>query len=97
MNSIIFEIVDKTGRNTILTRERWSHIRQKHGLVENLEEIQQTLINPTKIISFEKKNKTYFYNYFKHKKHKSKFLKVIVKYINNQGYVKSAYFTRSIK
>jgi len=93
----IFKIIDKTGRKIRLTKERWTHIRQKHGLVENPEEIQQTLTNPTKIIPIEKKNKTYFYNYFKHKKHISKFLKVIVKYINNQGYVKSAYFTRSIK
>ncbi len=97
MDENVFEIVDKTGRKIRLTRERWTHIRQKHGLVENPEEIQQTLTNPIKTLFIEEKNKAYFYNYFKHKKHKSKFFKVIVKYINNQGYVKSAYFTRSTK
>ena len=93
----IFETIDKTGKKVILTKERWSHIRQKHGLVESPEEIQQTLTNPIKTFFIEEKNKTYFYNYFKHKKHKSKFLKVVVKYLNDQGYIKSAYFTRSIK
>lgn len=90
----IFEIVDKTGRKIILTSERWSHIRQKHGLVEEPEEIQQTILAPDKSIFIEEKNKIYLYKYFKHKKQVSKFLKVVVKYLNGIGYVSSAHFTR---
>ncbi len=97
MFNIIFELVDKTGRKIILTKERWSHIRQKHGLVEDPEEIQQTILNSDKSIFIEEKNKVYFYKYFKHKKHVSKFLKVIVKYLNDRGYVSSAHFTRKIQ
>ncbi len=38
-----------------------------------------------------------FYKYFKHKKQKSKFLKVVVKYLNGEGFIISAHFLREIR
>lgn len=95
--SHILEIVDKTGKKVILTQENWAHIRKKHGLVEDPEEIQQTILTPDRTIVIEERNKTFFYKYFKHKKHVSKFLKVIVKYLNDEGYILSAHFVRNIR
>jgi len=95
--SNIFEIIDKTGKNIILTKEGWTHIREYHYNVEEPEEISQTLQNPDKIIADEREGVVYFFKYFKHKKWKSKFLKVIVKYLNGDGIVLSAHFVRNIK
>ena len=49
--SNVFEIIDKSGRKIILTKERWRHIRKKHPEVEEVEEIKETIGKPDKIIN----------------------------------------------
>ena len=93
----IFEVTDKNSRKVKLTKERWSHIRIEHPNVESFEEIIESVQNPDKIIEDEREGVEYFFKYFKNKKWKSKFLKIVVKYINKEGSVLSAYLTRSIK
>ena len=95
--SDIFEVVDKTGRRVKLTKDRWTHIRENHPNVEDPEEIIQTLQKTDRIITDERENVEYFFKYFKYKKFKSKFLKVIVRYLNNEGDVLSAHFVKSIR
>ena len=93
----IFEVKDMAGRKIHLTNERWKHIREYHPDVENYEEVSETLQKPDKIIVDEREGVNNFYKYFKHKKQKSKFLKIVVKYLNGNGFVMSAYFTRNTK
>ena len=64
------------------------------GYISNLEGI---IYRFKKIIEDEREGVEYFFKYFKNKKWKSKFLKIVVKYINKEGSVLSAYLTRSIK
>ncbi|MAG07617.1 hypothetical protein CMI46_02275 [Candidatus Pacearchaeota archaeon] len=95
MSDYIFEVTDKTGRRIHLSSERWNgHIRIEHPNVEE-DEIKLTLQKPMKIID-KGKNKYFYYQYFKHKKLSSKLLCVIVKYLNGDGFVISAYFVRHI-
>ena len=94
---VTFEITDKTGRKVRLTGKTWTHIRTEHSNVENQEEIIETLQKPNKIINDEREGVEYFFRYFKHKKWKSKFLKVVVKYINEEGSILSAHFVKNIK
>jgi len=91
---IIFEIKDKTGRRIYLSKERWSHIKQDHPNVRE-EEIHLTLQKPMKIID-KGDNKYFYYQYFKYKKQSSRFLRVIVNYLNEEGFVITAYFVRNI-
>ena len=93
----IFEVIDKSGRKIHLSKERWKHIREYHQDVRNYDEISETLQTPDKIIVNEREGINNFYKYFKHKKQKSKFLKVVVKYLNGSGFIISAYYTRGIK
>ncbi len=95
--SNVFEIVDKSGRKVILTKDKWTHIRIVHSNVENSEDITETLQKPDKVIHDEREEVVYFFKYFKYKKWKSKFLKVVVKYINEEGSILSAYFVRNIR
>lgn len=92
----IFEIPDRTGRKIHLSKERWSHIRIEHPLVENIEELKITLTNPVKIMQHEYGELYDYYCYFKNKKQKSKYLKVVVKYLNGVGFILTAYFVKSI-
>ena len=68
--------------------------KRDHPDVEE-EQIKLTLQNPIKIID-KRKNKRFYYQYFKYKKIPSKFLRVIVKYLNGDGFVISAYFVNNI-
>lgn len=97
MNNV-FEIKDKTGRKIRLTKKQWEHIASPsspHAYMTNyLEEIEQTLISPDKIISSIYDN--YKSSYYKYYKNKKEYLKIIVKYLNGDGFVISAYFVKNI-
>lgn len=95
--TFVFEIIDKTSRKVRLTENRWTHIRENHPNVENLDEIIETLQKADKIVLDEREGIEYFFKYFKHKKQISKFLKVVVKYLNKEGEVLSAHFVRNIR
>ena len=91
----IFEITDKTGKKFLLTNERWTHIRKDHPNVE-LEEIENTITKPIRIIEVSKE-KHYYFNYFKHKNFKNKFLRVIVKYKNPSWLIMTAHFVNRMQ
>ena len=95
----IFEIIDKSRRKIRLPQKNWTHITTAHAEIANyLEEIKETLIKPIKIIKHPRKEDLYFYyTYQKHRKYAEKYLKIIVKYLNGDGFVITAQFVRNIK
>ena len=97
----IVEIVDKTGRKIRLSKERWTHITSlssPHAYMTNhLEEMQETINKPIKIIFQEKGNLYRYYNYIKHRKHPEKYLRIIVKYLNNHGFILTAHFVKNLQ
>jgi len=94
---IIFEVDDKSGRKVRLTKNRWNHITVKHPYMSNyLVKVEETTRNPQEIVPRDIGNLSDFYNYYKHKKGKLKFLKIVVKYLNGDGFVISAYFVTHI-
>lgn len=97
--SWIFDIKDKSGRTVHLSDERWKHIVNEHPeLASYCEEIKLTLTNPVKVITYElDENIKYYYKYTKEKESKAKYLLAIVKYLNNHGFIITAYFVRNIK
>jgi hypothetical protein len=97
MNNYIFEIKDKTGRKIRLTKRQWEHIAIKHPYMANyLNEIEETIKNPDKIIQHNFGNLFDYYKYYKNRKDNLKFLKVIVKYLNGDRFILSAYFVKYI-
>ncbi|MBS3080844.1 hypothetical protein J4221_05205 [Candidatus Pacearchaeota archaeon] len=94
----VFEVIDKTGRKIRLTKKQWSHITMKHPQVAiNKEHIIETLKKPLKIILPYDGDKYYYYNYYKQKEGPKKYLKVIVKYLNGDGFIITALFEKTIK
>jgi len=93
MKNWIFEIIDKSRRKIHLSKERWSHIRKKHPEVEELELIEQTIRSPDKITeNYSDETVKRYYKYFKDKP--NPYLLVIIKYLNGEGYVITAYFDK---
>lgn len=94
----IFEITDKSERRVHLTRERWTHIRKKHPEVEYYEWIEETIKKPDKITQIHiDETIHYFYKYYKNRQPSERFLQVVVKYLNGEGYVMTAQFKPYIK
>ena len=95
----IFQTTEKSGRKIHLSKERWTHINQEHPEVSNyLEEINETLKSPTKIKTYEYDEAVrYYYRYYKSIKSPAKYLLVIVKYLNGEGFIITAYLVRGIK
>ena len=93
----IFEVSSKTGRKIHLSNERWAHINQEHPEVAPyLGDIEDTITNPLRIVPYEDDdNVNYYYKYFK--EIQPQYLLVIVKYLNNHGFIITAYFVRNIK
>ncbi|MEK6884386.1 MAG: hypothetical protein AABY22_32440 [Nanoarchaeota archaeon] len=99
MEDNILEVIDKTGRKIRLTRKQWTHITSPtspHAYMANyLEEVKDTLIKPDKIVpSTYDDNKANYYKYYKREK---EFLRVIVRYLNGEGFIITAYFVRNIE
>lgn len=90
----IFEIVDKTGRKIRLTKEMWKHVLMEHPDVTE-EEIKLTIKKPIKILK-KRNNKYFYYQYFKYKKSPFRFLRVIVKYLNSEGFIITSYLVKNI-
>lgn len=93
---IHLEIYDKRSRKISLTKKQWSHIKYHHPNVEE-DEIRETISNPDKVIYDEREDIESFYRFFKHKNQKSKFLKIVVSFLNNEGFIITSYFMRTIK
>jgi len=93
----VFEITDKSGRKIKLTKRQWAHITTKHPYMSNfLNEIKETIENSNKIVPHEIGNLFDYYGYYKHRKDKLNFLKIIVKYLNGAGFILSSYFVKKI-
>lgn len=90
----IFEIKDKTGRIVYLTEERWIHILKHQEMQNYLIIIEKTLASPQKITLHKYDAKVR--NYYTFVKEKKKFLKVIVKYLNGEGFIITAYIVENI-
>lgn len=96
--AIIFEVIDKKGRKIHLSSERWTHIRKKHPEVELYELIEETIIKPDKITDYDPDETIlYYYKHYKHRPTSEKFLQVIVKYLNQEGFVLTAQFKPYIR
>ncbi len=92
----IFEIIDKTGRRIRLTKERWQHLAKHPDIMNKLEDLQFVLQHPLKITDYSlDENIKYYYHYFKQRE-MTKYLRIIVKYLNGEGFIITAYFVETI-
>ena len=91
--NIIFETVDKTGRNIYLIKDK--HILSHSEMQDRTDDIIETLKNPLKITDYSiEEDVKHYYKYLKSEK---MYLRVIVKYLNGKGFVITAHIIDKIK
>ena len=89
----IFEVKDKIGRNIYLTDERYNHIKKHPEMQDSLTIIEETVKTPHKITDYTLESDVkYYYRHYKNRKSKAKYLRVIVKYLNGEGFIITACF-----
>ena len=94
--SYIFTVKTKSGKIVHLSHERWTHIVQKHqDLSGSLEKIRETIIEP----SFIKENRyeKEIRDYYKYYKEDKRYLLVAVKYLNDEGFTTTSFFTKKVQ
>ena len=94
----VFETLDKSNRKVHLSDERWKHIKKKHPEIQDFDQIKETIEKPDKV-TFYSYDETiyYFYKYYKNRPAPKKYFLIVVKYLNGEGYVATAYFVGKIK
>lgn len=95
--SRILEVKDKAGKIIYLTNERYKHITKHPEMQNTLSIIEQTIKNPQKITGYLLDSSTkFYYSYHKNRKSKAKYLRVVVKYMNGEGFIVTAFFVVKI-
>lgn len=82
-----------------MTDWNWYHIIRRHPEIASYKEkIIETLEKPEKITdSLEDDNTKYYYKYYKSLPSPYKFMRVIGKYLNGDGFIISAHFVKAIQ
>jgi len=94
---VLFEIIDKTGRKILLSKERYKHIQKHPHMHDSLEVIKMTVQNPTTIRYNEWDDKVaFFYREFKENDISERYLLVSIKYLNGDGFIITSFYTNKI-
>lgn len=92
----VFEVVDRYGRKIYLTSERWKHLSLHHPeLTGNLEFIKQSVISPSLEVMDKIDGNLYYLHYFM--KEIGFYLIVVVKYLNKEGFIITAFYSKKRK
>ncbi len=95
---IIFEVIDKLNKKIRLTDAQWFHILLHHPEMSNQEnKIIETLRNADKILYDKQKDNHNYYKLFQKTPVSRKFLHVIIKHLNSEGFIITSYFTGEIR
>ena len=92
----IFEITDKNKKKIHLTTERLKHIQRHPRMHDPIENIKDALKNPLTIRIEDDESVLYFYKEFKQMPQSERYLLVSVKYLKEEGFVITSFFTNKI-
>lgn len=92
----VFEIIDKTGRKIRLTKKQWSHITKKHSDLSGKEEQIKRILKKPDLVLLHKFDEN-MGNYYKYNKKEKVYLLIVVKYLNGEGFIVTAFYTQQIK
>lgn len=95
---IVFEIESKLKKGIRLTDEQWKHIRRRHKEMDSqLNEMKLALVDPDSIYYSPKEENYHYYKFFKQTPVTEKFLLLVIKHLDEEGYIITAFFLSKIK
>ncbi len=95
--SRVLEVKDRNGKIVHLTDERYKHILKHPEMQNSFGIIENTIKNPDKMLQYSRDSAIrFYYTHHKNRKSNAKYLRVVVKYLNGEGFVVTAFFVVSI-
>lgn len=90
---VVFEVVSKLGKRVRLTEVQWAHMKTRHPeLLGQLENMKATLADPDFVYHSTKEENHQYYKKFKKTPVTEKFLLLIVKHLNKEGFIITGFF-----
>ena len=98
MIHVVFEVKAYDKRRIRLTEVQWLHMVFFHPEVESEhEKIREVLENPEVVVEGATKDTRICYRFFKSTPVASKYLAVVVKVLNEEGFIITGYFTERVR
>lgn len=95
---IIFELISRLDKKIRLTEIQWAHIESKHKELRNqIQKMIVTLENPDLVYYSPVEENYHYYKYFKETPVMEKYLLLIVKHLNDEGFIITAFFVTKIR
>lgn len=93
----VFEIISRLEKKIRLTDVSWVHIQLKHPELNNqLSKIEETLERPDWVYYCANEENYQHYKYFAETPVTEKYILVVVKHLNKEGFVITAFFVTQI-
>ena len=94
----VFETDSKLGKKVRLTETQWAHIRRKHKeLDRQVQQMILTIKEPSFIYHSLAEDNYYYYKWFEQTPVTAKYLLLIAKHLNEEGFVITAFFVSRIR
>lgn len=95
---MVLEGQDYNNKLVRLTKKQYNHIIETHPELEGeMNKISKTVESPEVVRLGNKENIFLFYRFFEKTQVTNKYLVLVVKYLNGEGFIITAYFTSKIR
>ena len=95
---VVFELRSKLGKRVRLTQVQWKHITTRHReLRRQRARIRRTLQDPDFVLYSHSDDNYQYYKFFPKTPVTEKHLLVVVRHLNDEGFVLTAFFLRKIR
>jgi hypothetical protein len=95
---IVFRILSKMGKVVSLDEDRWRHILEHPEMKNQLDRIKETVVNPDEVReSIHDPSVLLFYKLYKGTPVTEKHLLVVIKTLNRECFIVTAFFTDIVK
>ncbi len=94
-SALLFEVHSVLGRRIRTTHEYWQKIiRDKHpAMQDKIDQVQKTLINPLEV----RRSKSDFSVYLYYRRYGKRFICVVTRHENSEGFVITTYISDNMK
>lgn len=95
---VVFEVISKTGKKIRLTDVQWAHMSSKHPELENQTDKTITALQePDYVYHSPNENNFHYLKFFKQTPITEKYLLLIIKHLNGEGFIITGFFVSKIK
>jgi hypothetical protein len=95
-SGVIFSVHSVLGRRIRLTDTQWRHIRKRRELHGQLDNLRETLSSPESVFYVPYEDTYHYYRLYPQTLVGSKYMLVIVKHLNGEGFVITCFYARKI-